>query len=429
MRIRLPDKLDAILALAAIWAAAELILGLSLGGFIQSDRAEALAFLALRPFLLAAAAALVSRWPWRSRAAFYVAAMLGAGLGEALMVLRLGAPHPWAEMLRGLLASLPILIAAELLIQAARRWRPGVGSWIAALVLGILLLVPAVRGPWNAVAMAPGDGPPAARKPRLLLMTSLPVVWGDYGAFDPRSRPSQTYRALQDEFEVQPIDTLDAAGLGSARLLLLAQPRWLAPSELVALDAWVRGGGSAVILADPDLDWPSDLPLGDVRRPLPSSLLGPLLAHWGLALEPRRPAGELRLWIPEKGRKIVMDSPGLFAGSLHARRTIGKGRAILVGDADLMRDDLWAAPGEGGGARHRRLADNPLHLADLLDEAGGISRPRVRAPVAWREPGGGRLAFATFLAFLPSLLLLLGAAGLALLRKLRPQSYPQPCEG
>ena len=431
-----PNNKFVILA-AAAWALAELILGLTVGGFLEAGRAEAVAFLTLRPFLLLFGALLVMRWPWRQRALFYLLALVAAGLGEALLVLGMGAVDPWTGMLRALGASLLLLAPVDLGLQAILRWLPG--AWTRTFVIalffgGLIALTP--RAPWDAVLMAPGDGEPAGFKPRLLLMTSLPIVWGDYGAFDPRSRPSQTYRALQEEFEVQPIDSIDPKSLAAGNLLLLAQPRWLSPSELVALDEWVRRGGRAVILADPDLRWPSDLPLGDVRRPLPSSLLGPLLAHWQLVLEPPR-RSDVVIWLPDN-RKVVLDSPGRFKGtggkrpigtSTLAYRTVGKGRAILVADADLMRDDLWVAPGRGGDGRHRRLADNPLYLADLLDEAAGIDRPRVRATVSWGARGGPQLVRGLQLAILPTLLLFALAILLALRGRFRPHIYPQGYKG
>jgi hypothetical protein len=426
--LRLQPGNSLTLAAAAAWAAAELILCLTLGGFLGAGRAEFVAFFALRPFLLFAAAALAAPWPLRRRCAFYAIALLAASIGETLLIVRIGNPDPWPELLRGLAATLIVLAAADLLVQAARR-RRRLAGWIAAAALAFLFLIPAVRSSWEAVAMGPGDGRPAERKPRLLLMTSLPIVWGDYGAFDPRSRPSRTYEALREEYEVQPVDSLDSNSLASARLLFLAQPRWLSPSELVALDDWVRRGGRAVILADPDLKWPSDLPLGDVRRPLPSSLLGPLLAHWGLTLDPPGRGPPALYWLSERNRKYVLDSPGSFTGPIHARRSIGQGRAILLADADLMRDDLWVGPGVHGDARHRRLADNPLYLADLLDEAAGIVRPRVRAPVAWGRMGGPPFITGLQMAILPTLLLFALSALLALLGRIKPHLYPQAYKG
>ncbi|HEY5721362.1 MAG TPA: Gldg family protein [Allosphingosinicella sp.] len=418
-----------LLAAAAAWAAAELILGFTLGGFMAAGRAEFVAFFAVRPLLLIAASALASPWRWPRRWAFYAVALLAISLGETLLVRAVGNPAPWTELVRGFGASLLVLAAADLFVQSARR-RRRLAGWIAAAALALALMIPAVRSGWDAVAMGPGDGRPAGHKPRLLLMTSLPIVWGEYGAFDPRSRPSRTYEALREEFDVQPIDSLDTKSLGSDKLMLLAQPRWLSPSELVALDDWVRRGGRAVVLADPDLKWPSDLPLGDVRRPLQSSLLGPLLAHWGLTLEPaHRPLQVTFYPSNRQERKYVLESPGSFSGPVHARRTIGAGRVILLADADLMRDDLWVAPGWEGDARSRRLADNPLYLADLLDEAAGISRRRVRAPVSWGATGGLPLISGLQMASLPTLILLALAILLALLGRNRPHLYPQARQG
>jgi hypothetical protein len=423
--------------LAAAWAGTELILGLTVGGFVGAGRAEFVAFFLVRPILLIVAASCASPWPWRRRCSFYGVALLAASLGETLLVLETGNPDPWPELLRGLAATLLLLGAADLVVQAAQR-RRRLAGWVAGAVLALVFLVPAVRSGWEAVAIGPGDGPPADRRPRLLLMTSLPIVWGEYGAFDPRSRPSKTYQALREEFDVRPIDSLDSGSLGSARLLLLAQPRWLSPSELVSLDDWVRRGGRTVILADPDLKWPSDLPIGDVRRPLPSSLLGPLLDHWRLELEQPRRDDRVTIRSSLRNRKIVTDSPGRFIGkaekgpvrgSVLAFRTVGQGRAILLADADLMRDDLWIAPGRDGDARHRRLADNPLYLADLLDEAGGMSRRRVRASVAWGAWGGPPLIKGLQMAILPTLLLLALALVLAFRGRIRPHAYPQGYKG
>jgi hypothetical protein len=50
-----------VIAAAATYGAAELLLGLTLGGFFAVGRAEALVFLALRPWLLALAASSSAR--------------------------------------------------------------------------------------------------------------------------------------------------------------------------------------------------------------------------------------------------------------------------------------------------------------------------------------------------------------------------------
>lgn len=218
-----------------------------------------------------------------------------------------------------------------------------------------------------------------------MLMTGLPIVWGEAGPFDPGSRPAMAYRALQDEFEIAPIDTI-AADAPADWILLLAQPQRLAPEELVALDGWVRRGGRALIFADPVLTWSSGLPLGDIRRPPPAHLLAPLLAHWGLTVE--APAAAKRREETVGPLRLAMEAPGRFAAAPSscrirpewlARCRIGAGRAILIADADLFRDELWSPEG-------RRTADNPLLIAGWLDELAGVRRERRLAPAAAGAP-------------------------------------------
>ena len=65
----------------------------------------------------------------------------------------------------------------------------------------------------------------------------------------------------------------------------MAHPLAQTAENLVALDAWVRGGGRVLLLADPMLEWPSKRPLGDPLRPPPMFMDTGLLAHWGLRLD------------------------------------------------------------------------------------------------------------------------------------------------
>src|SRR5690606_24869331 len=93
--------IDPLAAGAAAFAAAELALGLLVGGALGGSRAEALVFLAFRPWLIFAAALLIASWEWRRRLRFYLLALTASGLAEALFLWALGG-HPWTEMLRGL---------------------------------------------------------------------------------------------------------------------------------------------------------------------------------------------------------------------------------------------------------------------------------------------------------------------------------------
>jgi hypothetical protein len=268
-------------------------------------------------------------------------------------------------------------------------------------------------------------------KPAVALMTALPLVWGEGGAFDPKSRPSAMYTTLQREFDVRPIDALDEKSLAGQRIILLIQPRWLAPAELVALDTWVRRGGRALILTDPNLGWPTNLPLGDIRRPPPSGLLKPLLDHWGLATEPG-PDGPVRTAFGTGGH-IQLDSPGrlvtqsascrLLADYL-ATCSIGAGKAFVLADADMVRDDLWrtgAAPGGEG-----RPSDNAAAIADLLDMLGDSRRERRVDQIAAREAVRARQrAMLWFAGALGVLTLVGGATALLRRRRGKPHTYPQ----
>lgn len=238
-----------------------------------------------------------------------------------------------------------------------------------------------------------------------MLMTGLPLIWGEKGPFDSGSRPAAAYSALQSEFDFRPVDLLDEATLGRGRLLFLAQPKRLAPAELAALDSWIREGGRTLILTDPMLTWPSELPPGDIRRPPPVGLLAPLLDHWRVRLEAPAEPGVVKAL--SDGRRIRLDSPGRFRSSSpdcvvapegwRAVCRLGHGTAILIADADLMRDSLWAP----------RKADNPAVVGEWLDELARVSRPRPRpAPVNrnWQRSAAPIFALLALLAGIALLL-------------------------
>jgi hypothetical protein len=140
---------------------------------------------------------------------------------------------------------------------------------------------------------------------------------------------------------VQPISLADEASLRGARLLLAAHPYAQPAETLVELDAWVRGGGRLLLLADPMLEWHSERPLGDRLRPAPGFADTGLLAHWGLRLDAPDARGPVERNLD--GRRILLASPGHLAGrcpteadGLIARCVIGKGRATIIADADFL---------------------------------------------------------------------------------------------
>lgn len=179
----------------------------------------------------------------------------------------------------------------------------------------------------------------AAGKPTLLLLTSLPLVFGDQ--FSLESAGSPALNALQSRYRVAAISVTSPAELSKGRLLLLAHPPAQTAGNLVALDQWVRGGGRVLLLADPMLEWPSSRPLGDPLRPSPMFMDTGLLQHWGLRLDApdRRGPAMRRLG----GYEVLTVSPGALSGKcaitadrLVANCRIGKGRATIVADADLL---------------------------------------------------------------------------------------------
>jgi hypothetical protein len=221
-----------------------------------------------------------------------------------------------------------------------------------ALVLASIAVIAAAALAFAAVRHEPATiapRPPSAR-PTLLLLTSLPLMFGE--DFSLEGGGSAALRALKTRYRVVPISVADGADLAKGRLLLMAHPLAQTAENLVVLDSWVRRGGRVMLLADPMLEWPSKRALGDPLRPPPMFADTGLLAHWGLRLD----APEARGPKPAQlgGYEIVTASPGALFGScrisgdrLVARCRIGKGKATIVADADLLDpDDL------GKGAEH-----------------------------------------------------------------------------
>ncbi|MEO7635222.1 MAG: DUF4350 domain-containing protein [Sphingomicrobium sp.] len=209
---------------------------------------------------------------------------------------------------------------------------------------------------------------PAAERPALLLLTSLPLLFGD--DFSLSATGSPALAALQRRYRIVPISVSSRAELAKGRLLLMAQPLAQPAEHLVALDAWVRGGGRLVLLADPLLVWPSKHAPGDPLRPPPMFADTGLLAHWGLRLDAPEESG------PRTGRigevEVMTGSPGTLVstaagcrvepGGLAARCRIGRGRVTIIADADFL--DVGRPEGLDGPT-DRNLAALVGELAQL----------------------------------------------------------------
>ena len=205
-----------------------------------------------------------------------------------------------------------------------------------------------MRWAWLIVAVAlvascresPATKPAEQAKSDLFLLTSLPIAWGEEFALDQTRSPVMT--ALEKKYRVKLIDL--PSQLPKGALLLAAQPRALPAEELVKLDQWVRAGGRMLLLTDPVLEWPSNLPLGDKRRPPIAFADTGLLQHWGLRLDTPEQRGAVQMAVG--GIPVVAASPGVLVAEggdcrivdrgLLAQCSIGNGRAVIVADADFL---------------------------------------------------------------------------------------------
>lgn len=194
----------------------------------------------------------------------------------------------------------------------------------AALIAGALV--------WIARDGSPRPRPrPQSERPVLLLVTSLPLIFGE--EFSLESHGSPALDALESRYRVQPIGVTDAQALRQGRLLLMAHPLAQPAEALVDLDAWIRDGGRLLLLADPKLDWPSSRPLGDPLRPPPGFADTGLLQHWGLRL-----AAPANLQAASSSCRVTGDG-------LVARCPVGGGEVTVVADADFLNVDDDGAAG------------------------------------------------------------------------------------
>lgn len=228
---------------------------------------------------------------------------------------------------------------------------------------------------------------PSQRSPELAVISGLPLFWreGEKGLVARADAPIVTL--LRQRFTVTPVDSPLALQKGSAKALLLAQPRAFSMDESVALNAWIGKGGRALILADPQLRWPMDLPLGDRRRPPAVTLLAAMIEYWGVKLMPPG-AGEERHFLGD-GRVLTVYAASGFehAGpdcrivgrGLVARCIVGKGSATIVADADLIDDRLWLADPAAPLQPDQWTADTPQFIAEALGAALPDGRRWVRS--------------------------------------------------
>lgn len=236
------------------------------------------------------------------------------------------------------------------LLSGAVDRRVVAGVAVLAAILGSLLYFGMTKGADDQ-----------SRRPVLMVMSSIPLQWGEATMAQVakgEAQPSPLFEALAAKNRPILVDDFQKLDSPGTTPLLLVQPRALAPRELVQLDDWVRKGGTAIIFADPALDWPSEYPLGDKRRPLFTSLLNPLFRHWGVELalpvadydnaDVATTAGEYALSPKSPGILVVAKNPKVAARCVIRRDefiaycAVGKGRALIVADVDMLHEAQWS---------------------------------------------------------------------------------------
>lgn len=316
----------------------------------------------------------------RIRAILIALALLLAGQG--LLSLALAGSLPWTQLVFTTLAGLAAAALADWIVQRAAK-RLVAKALIAKL--GAILWFAAGHAALAALYKEPTSDTPVT------MLSGLPLRWvgeGDLAAMLRRGAADDPALVrLERTHHIALVDSLADHVPPASAALLLAHPRALAPQDLVAIDAFVRGGGRAVILADALSGWPAPHPTGDSRNPPVTSLLTPLLDHWGITLG-AAPAGETAAHdVDVDGRRLRLFSAGRFEASppgctrqadariLHCR--VGAGEAWLVGDADLLFAPLWQPL--VGDLPHLRRADTVEWIGARLD--GDSYRASLFQPV------------------------------------------------
>lgn len=327
----------------------------------------------------------------RGRMTMPVWGIHGLGIAACLALIQWTAAG-WVDWLPTMLAAFIVavpLVPASWMVARARD-RAGAMRYLS---IGLVILCAwgwqLLASPLVARAYDPA---PTDERPRVVVLTSLPLFAasrGDLGAvLSGEVDDAPAIRVLRPHFDLLPAADVGSDTLRGGDALLLAHPGPLPPEVLVAIDKWVRGGGRAVVLADALLEAEPPYPLGDPRNPPVSTMLDPLLAHWGVAIGPAR-AGALI--VNDARQRLVFSSAGDViarsaacrsgAGGVVARCRIGQGQVVIVGDADMLDPSLWNGQADPVSRASWHSANMSWLASQLSPESAG--RYRLIARPVW----------------------------------------------
>ena len=238
--------------------------------------------------------------------------------------------------------------------QQQRQLRQMSRARLRAWLLALLVAIGAGGLAYAVARQATGASLPpraAGQRPTLLLLTSLPLVFGEQFSIEGGGSPA--LKALETRYRVVPISVTDRGRAGEGPTPADgAAPRAAGRGSRRARSMGARAAARVLLLADPLLEWPSERPLGDPLRPPPMFMDTGLLGHWGLKLDAPDQRG------PRRGRlggyDIMTESPGSLSGAARSARDrlvahcrVGQGRATIVADADFLNVERLGRP-----ARH-----------------------------------------------------------------------------
>ena len=132
----------------------------------------------------------------------------------------------------------------------------------------------------------------AARKPKLGLVTSLPLdsgIGGLAAAMEGRAKPFLLYQELVKHFDVEFLEQDFKSISNRIKLVMIAHPKKLSRQTLYAIDQYVMDGGRLLIFLDPFSEFSKLVDdKGQKMKGLAlSSNLEPLLSAWGVQFDVR----------------------------------------------------------------------------------------------------------------------------------------------
>jgi hypothetical protein len=326
---------------------------------------------------------------WLCEAALTLTALMGAQL---ILVAGAGAAAGIIlPQLAVVLLAFAACMAASRALLRPMRWNLPLRCCIGIAASAVWLMTSHLILSW---AYAPQVAGQQARP--AVMVTGLPLRWsGSVNFADILSGQSSDDIFLTEIERLGPISLVDSLAeqpRNSGATWVLAHPLALTPQDMAAVDQHVRGGGRALIFADALSSWPAAHGFGDPRNAPITSLLTPLLDHWGveLAAVPHGHGGERWVRLPDAGLRL--HSAGRFTrwpkgcaalGDAYILRCqIGQGQAVLVGDADLLFAPMWQS--EGWDAAHLRKSDALPWTAQQI--WGGDAGRRWLQPIWMKAP-------------------------------------------